>query len=76
MYYPSSSNVTASTASKSAVLFDEIGEVIKSVRSRANNELLPHVLHMENVFKDSRRRLLKMDKVGGVLQSALNSEVS
>ena len=58
------------------VLFDEIGEVIKSVRSRANNELLPHVLHTENVFKNSRRRLLKMDKVDGVLQSALNSEVS
>ena len=50
--------------------------MIKSVRSRANNELLPHVLHMENVFKNSRRRLLKMDKVDGVLQSALNSEVS
>ena len=31
---------------------------------------------MENVFKNSRRRLLKMDKVDGVLQSALNSEVS
>ena len=58
------------------VLFDEIGEVIKSVRSRANNELLPRVLHMKNVFKNSRRRLLKMDKVDGVLQSALNSEVS
>ena len=75
-YYPSSSNVTAPTASESVVLFDEIGDVIKSVRSRANNELLPHVLHMENVFKNSRRRLLKMDKVDGVLQSALNSEVS
>ena len=76
MYYTSSSNVTAPTASESVVLFDEIGDVIKSVRSRANNELLPHVLHLENVFQNSCRKLLKTEKVDGVLQTALNSQVN
>ena len=57
-------------------LFNEIGDAIKSVRSRSSKDIIHYVIQIENVYKNMRRKLLKKPMMDCVFQSALESVIN
>lgn len=55
------------------VRLDQIGDLIKVVKSTSSNTLLPHLIKMEGIYMNIRRKLLKNSKIDGILQNALNT---
>ena len=61
---------------ESLALFDEIGDPIKSVRSRATTDIRHHVTQIDNAFQNIRRKLVKKRQLDGILQNALDTRIN
>ena len=64
---------TTTTQNDDVVRLDAIGDAIKAAKVVASNTLLPHLMKMEGVYMNSRRKLLIAPKSDGIIQEALSA---
>ena len=69
---PTTSTVTQN---EDVIHLDVIGEAIKAAKVGSSNTLLPHLLKLEGVYLNSRRKLLKSTKSDGIIKEALTATV-